>query len=70
MDYGKLQSNHREVTPDETVQNIYTVMFASMQGTSFVALLSLFSILGTPCALSENREEINRVSKTELHDGL
>lgn len=56
----------RAVTPDETVQNIFIVMFASMHGTSFVALQSLFSILGTPGAVAEIREEINRVSEHEL----
>lgn len=63
------RASNKVVTPDETVQNIFIVMFASMQGTSFVALQSLFSILGTPGALSEIREEIDRVSKAEVHDG-
>ncbi|KAI7774072.1 hypothetical protein LA080_009309 [Diaporthe eres] len=58
----------KTVTPDETVQNIFIVMFASMHGTSFVALQSLFSLLGTPGALAEIREEVNRVSKQELGD--
>lgn len=56
----------KTVTADETVQNIFIVMFASMHGTSFVALQSLFSLLGTPGALAEIREEIGRVSKNEL----
>lgn len=56
------------VTPDECVQNIFIVMFASMHGTSFVALQSLFSILSTPGALAEIRGEINRVWKEELKD--
>lgn len=56
----------KTVTPDETVQNIFIVMFASMHGTSFVALQALFSLLGTLGALAEIREEIDRVSKNEL----
>lgn len=43
-------------------------MFASMHGTSFIALQSLFSLLGTPGALTEIREEIERVAKNELKD--
>lgn len=58
----------KTVTPDETVQNIFIVMFASMHGISFVALQALFSLLGTPGALAEIREEIGRVSKQELGD--
>ncbi|KAG6356474.1 hypothetical protein INS49_015862 [Diaporthe citri] len=66
----------KTVTPDETVQNIFIVMFASMHGTSFVALQSLFSLLGTPGALAEIREEIDptvqRYAMTEytFKDGL
>ncbi|KAI1821828.1 cytochrome P450 [Xylaria intraflava] len=59
-------ANGKNVTPDETVQNIFIVMFASMHGTSFIALQSLFSLLGTPGALTEIREEIERVSRDEL----
>jgi cytochrome P450 len=62
------RANGKTVTPDETVQNIFIVMFASMHGTSFIALQSLFSLLGTPGALAEIRDEINRVSKEELKD--
>lgn len=54
------------LTPDECVQNIFIVMFASMHGTSFIALQSLFSLLGTPGALAEVRNEIDSVSKGEL----
>ncbi|KAK7728817.1 hypothetical protein SLS63_006425 [Diaporthe eres] len=53
-------------TTEETVQNIFIVVFAYMHGTSFVALQALFSLLGTPGALAEIREEIDRVSKREL----
>ncbi|KAI0431654.1 cytochrome P450 [Xylaria sp. FL1042] len=60
------RANGKTVTPDETVQNIFIVMFASMHGTSFIALQSLFSLLGTPNALTEVREEIERVSQNEL----
>lgn len=60
----------KTVTPDETVQNIFIVMFASMHGTSFVALQSLFSLLSTPDALAEIRDEINRVSEQELGQSL
>lgn len=62
------RANGKSVTPDETVQNIFIVMFASMHGTSFIALQSLFSLLGTPGALTEIREEIERVAKNELKD--
>lgn len=58
----------KTVTPDETVQNIFIVMFASMHGTSFVALQSLLSLVGTPGALDGIRGEINRVSRDELGD--
>lgn len=61
------QANGKDITPDETVQNIFIVMFASMHGTSHVALQSLFSILGTPGTLDEIREEIKRVSPNELN---
>ncbi|KAI0408374.1 cytochrome P450 [Xylaria palmicola] len=60
------RANGKTVTPDETVQNIFIVMFASMHGTSFIALQSLLSLLGTPNALNEVREEIERVSQNEL----
>lgn len=60
------RASGKTVTPDETVQNIFIVMFASMHGTSFVALQALFSLLGTPGALAEIREEISSVSKREL----
>ncbi|KAI0842522.1 cytochrome P450 [Hypoxylon sp. FL0890] len=60
------RANGKSVTPNETVQNIFVVMFASMHGTSFIALQSLFSLLGTPGALTEVREEIERVAKNEL----
>ncbi|KAJ0121941.1 hypothetical protein J7T55_002451 [Diaporthe amygdali] len=43
----------KAVTSDEVVQNIFIVMFASMHGTSFVALQALFSLLGTSGALTE-----------------
>ncbi|KAI0141717.1 cytochrome P450 [Xylariaceae sp. FL1272] len=56
------------VSPLECVQNIFIVMFASMHGTSFIALQSLFSLLGTPDAVAEIRSEIERVSKEELKD--
>ncbi|KAI8946243.1 cytochrome P450 [Xylaria longipes] len=62
------RANGKTVTPDEMVQNIFIVMFASMHGTSFIALQSLFSLLGTPNALTEIREEIERVSNDELQD--
>ncbi|KAJ2967079.1 hypothetical protein NUW58_g10522 [Xylaria curta] len=52
------RANGKTVTPDDTVQNIFIVMFASMHGTSFIALQSLFSLLSTPNALTEIREEI------------
>ncbi|KAI1114346.1 cytochrome P450 [Nemania sp. NC0429] len=60
------RANGKTVTPDEAVQNIFIVMFASMHGTSFIALQSLFSLLGTPNALAEVREEVERVSQNEL----
>lgn len=56
----------KTVTADETVQNIFIVMFASMHGTSFVALQALFSLVSTPGALAGIREEIDSVSKGEL----
>ncbi|KAI1264658.1 cytochrome P450 [Xylariaceae sp. FL1019] len=56
------------VSPDECVQNIFIVMFASMHGTSFIALQSLLSMLGTPGAVAEIRGEIERVSENELKD--
>ncbi|KAI1381699.1 hypothetical protein F4677DRAFT_439515 [Hypoxylon crocopeplum] len=62
------RANGKSVTPNETVQNIFIVMFASMHGTSFIALQSLFSLLGTPGALTEIREEIERVAEKELKD--
>lgn len=62
------RANGKTVTPDETVQNIFIVMFASMHGTSFIALQSLFSLLGTSGTLTEIREEIGRVSENELKD--
>ncbi|OTA55305.1 cytochrome P450 [Hypoxylon sp. EC38] len=62
------RANGKSVTADEVVQNIFIVMFASMHGTSFIALQSLFSLLGTPGALTEIREEIERVAKSELKD--
>ncbi|GAW16232.1 hypothetical protein ANO14919_056550 [Xylariales sp. No.14919] len=60
------RANGKTITPDETVQNIFIVMFASMHGTSFIALQSLFSVLSTPNALTDIREEIERVSTNEL----
>lgn len=60
------RANGKTVTPDEMVQNIFIVMFASIHGTSFIALQSLFSLVGTPDALAEIRDEIDRVSKREL----
>ena len=51
---------------EEIVHNVFIVMFASMHGTSFIALQYLFSLIGTPGALAEIREEINRVSKDDL----
>jgi cytochrome P450 len=65
---GNYRANGKKVTPDETVQNIFIVMFASMHGTSFVGLQSLFGILGTPGALDEIREEARSVMKNELDD--
>lgn len=62
------RANGKTITPDETVQNIFIVMFASMHGTSFIALQSLFSLLGTTGAVAEVREEIERVSKEELEN--
>ncbi|KAI1106267.1 cytochrome P450 [Jackrogersella minutella] len=62
------RANGKLVTPDETVQNIFIVMFASMHGTSFIALQSLFSLLGTPGALDEVRKEVERVVDNELKD--
>ncbi|OTA96278.1 hypothetical protein M434DRAFT_19733 [Hypoxylon sp. CO27-5] len=62
------RANGKSVTADEVVQNIFIVMFASMHGTSFIALQSLFSLLGTPGALTEIREEIEHVVKSELKD--
>ncbi|KAI1772403.1 cytochrome P450 [Hypoxylon cercidicola] len=62
------RANGKSITPSETVQNIFIVMFASMHGTSFIALQSLFSLLGTPGALAEIREEIERVAEKELKD--
>ncbi|KAI1365841.1 cytochrome P450 [Xylaria arbuscula] len=56
----------KTITPDETVQNIFIVIFASMHGTSFIALQSLFSLIGTPNSLIEVREEIERVTQNEL----
>lgn len=56
----------KAVTSDEVVQNIFIVMFASMHGTSFIALQALFSLVSTPGVLAEIREEIKRVSKDEL----
>lgn len=56
----------KTVTPDETVQNIFIVMFASMHGTSFVALQALFSLVNTPGAFAGIREEIGDVSRREL----
>jgi hypothetical protein len=53
-------------TPDDVVQNIFIVMFASLHGTSFIALQTLFSLLSTPGAVAEIREEITRVQQTEL----
>ncbi|KAI4592408.1 hypothetical protein KJ359_011219 [Pestalotiopsis sp. 9143b] len=60
------RANGKKVTPDQTVQNIFIVMFASMHGTSFIALQALFSVLGTPGALAEIRGEIDRVTNDEL----
>ncbi|KAI1424626.1 cytochrome P450 [Xylaria sp. FL1777] len=62
------RANGKTVTPIETVQNIFIVMFASMHGTSFIALQSLFSLIGTPDALVEVRKEIERVSMEELQE--
>ncbi|KAI4862257.1 cytochrome P450 [Hypoxylon rubiginosum] len=62
------RANGKSITPDESVQNIFIVMFASMHGTSFVALQSLFSLFGTPGALAEIREEVERVAKDKLRD--
>ncbi|KAH9904511.1 cytochrome P450 [Xylariomycetidae sp. FL2044] len=56
----------KTASPDDVVQNIFIVMFASLHGTSFIALQSLFSLLGTPDALAEIRGEIEEVSKKEL----
>lgn len=56
----------KTVSADETVQNIFIVMFASMHGTSFIALQSLFNLVGTPGALADIRSEIERVSRDEL----
>ncbi|KAJ3578912.1 hypothetical protein NPX13_g1650 [Xylaria arbuscula] len=60
------RANGKTVPPNETVQNIFIVMFASMYGTSFIALQSLFSLIGTPNSLIEVREEIERVTQNEL----
>ncbi|KAF7536902.1 hypothetical protein G7054_g4175 [Neopestalotiopsis clavispora] len=60
------RANGKKVSPDETVQNIFIVMFASMHGTSFIALQALFALLSEPNALSEVREEVNRVLSDEL----
>ncbi|EMR70541.1 putative cytochrome p450 protein [Eutypa lata UCREL1] len=59
------RANGKTVTPDETVQNIFIVLFASMHGTSFIALQSLFGLIGTPGALAEIRGEIDHVVKKE-----
>lgn len=59
------RANGKTVTPDETVHNIFIVMFASMHGTSFIALQSLFSQIGTPGALAEVRKEIGHVLENE-----
>lgn len=60
------RASGKTVTPDETVQNIFVVMFASIHSTAFIALQSLFSLIDTPNALTDVREEIERVSKNEL----
>lgn len=55
------------VSPDDVVQNIFIVMFASQHGTSFIALQSLFSLLGMGSdTLAEVRGEIDRVVRDEL----
>ncbi|CAJ2507701.1 Uu.00g088870.m01.CDS01 [Anthostomella pinea] len=62
------RASGKTATPDDIVQNIFIVMFASMHGTSFIALQSRFSLVGTPDALIEIRKEIKRVSRNDLKD--
>ncbi|KAI1353590.1 cytochrome P450 [Xylaria sp. FL0043] len=51
---GNYYAKGMNVTGDQTVQNTIFVM----HGTAFIALQSLFGLLGTPNALAEIREEI------------
>ncbi|KAI1329406.1 cytochrome P450 [Xylariaceae sp. FL0255] len=60
------RANGKTVTPHEIVQNIIIVMAASLHGTSFIALQSLFSLLGSAGALAEVRKETEYVSNKEL----
>lgn len=60
------RANGKTVDPDTLVQNIFIVMFASLHGTSFIALQSLFSLLATPGATAEIRDEMERVRNDEL----